>query len=169
MKNKKSTTSSKKKTAKKKTDDKTKSVKDTTKKEQDTQTTNDQEQNTTQQTTQQNQNNSQQQTSTNTDQQNTTSNSGISYDENTLTGFLNKYGVSPVLYKTQHGMSTYDALKNTPDYMETFGEQQTESGMDRGFLNKDGSSNNQYSYDDEESDTTGDYDTGNYDYDNSGY
>lgn len=74
-----------------------------------------------------------------TQQQPSQQNNNISYDENTLTGFLNKYGMSPAAYKTQHsGMSAYDALKSTPDYLETFGEKQTESMMDRGIMDHDG-------------------------------
>ncbi|MFD1417930.1 hypothetical protein [Companilactobacillus keshanensis] len=65
--------------------------------------------------------------------------SGISYDENTLSGFVNKYGMSPAAYKMQNnGMSAYDALKSTPDSMETFGEQQSESQMDRGLMDHNG-------------------------------
>lgn len=71
----------------------------------------------------------QQQTQGNQSTQQQNSN-GISYDTNTLTGFLNTYGVSPVAYKVKNGMSPYDALKNTPDIMKTSGEMQTEYAMD---------------------------------------
>ncbi|GAJ25384.1 hypothetical protein JCM15457_247 [Liquorilactobacillus sucicola DSM 21376 = JCM 15457] len=65
--------------------------------------------------------------------------SSISYDEKTLTGFLNKYGMSPVAYKIQHqGMSEYDALKSTPDTMKMSGEIQTEYMMDQGYLDHNG-------------------------------
>lgn len=66
--------------------------------------------------------------SSSVDQESSTSenSSSISMDEHTLTGFLNKYGVSPVLYKTQHGMSEKDAYESTPDSMKTFGERQTQ-------------------------------------------
>jgi hypothetical protein len=47
-------------------------------------------------------------------------------DEHTLTGFLNKYGVSPVLYKIQHGMSEKEAFETTPDSMKSSGELQTQ-------------------------------------------
>ncbi|ADN99259.1 hypothetical protein [Lactiplantibacillus plantarum] len=50
----------------------------------------------------------------------------ISMDEHTLTGFLNKYGVSPVLYKIQHGMSEKEAFETTPDSMKSSGELQTQ-------------------------------------------
>lgn len=72
---------------------------------------------------------------------------GISYDENTLTGFVNKYGESPAAYKVEHeGMSTLQALQSTPDNMKTFGEKQTQQGMENGSLNPDGSASNQFGY-----------------------
>lgn len=67
------------------------------------------------------------------------SSSSASYDENTLTDFLNKYGMSPSAYKMEHqGMSEYDALKNTPDNMKDSGEIQTEHMMDQGYLDHNG-------------------------------
>lgn len=47
----------------------------------------------------------------------------ISTDETTLSGFINKYGMSPAMYKIQNeGMSEEDALRSTPDSMKTSGE-----------------------------------------------
>ena len=47
----------------------------------------------------------------------------ISTDETTLSGFINKYVMSPVMYKIQiEGMSEEDALRNTPDSMKSSGE-----------------------------------------------
>ena len=51
----------------------------------------------------------------------------INMDPNTLTGFVNKYGMSPALYKMEHdGMSEKQALESTPDTMKTSGEIQTQ-------------------------------------------
>lgn len=48
-----------------------------------------------------------------------------------LHDFINKYGVSPVLYKTQHfGMSDKEALDSTPDNMKTSGELQLQQQLD---------------------------------------
>lgn len=91
------------------------------------------------------QNQQQQQTQNDTSSQQQQS-SGISYDENTLTGFVNKYGESPAAYKVDHGMSPLQALQSTPDSMKTFGEMQTQTGMENGSLNPDGSPSNQYGY-----------------------
>lgn len=50
-------------------------------------------------------------------------NAEISTDETTLSGFVNKYGMSPAMYKIQNeGMSEEEALKSTPDSMKTSGE-----------------------------------------------
>ncbi|MGF2189580.1 hypothetical protein ACQUD0_04510 [Vagococcus fluvialis] len=50
-------------------------------------------------------------------------NDEISTDETTLSGFINKYGMSPAMYKIQYeGMSEEEALKSTPDSMKTSGE-----------------------------------------------
>lgn len=55
-------------------------------------------------------------------------------NEHTLTGFINKYGVSPALYKMQHeGMSKLKALQSTPDDMKTFGEKQTQYRLEHGL------------------------------------
>lgn len=63
----------------------------------------------------------------------------ISYNEKTLTGFLNKYGMSPTAYKVEHqGMTAYDALKSTPDTMKSSGEIQAEHLMDQGYLDHNG-------------------------------
>lgn len=52
-----------------------------------------------------------------------TNNEEISTDETTLSGFINKYGMSPAMYKIQNeGMSEEDALRSTPDSMKTSGE-----------------------------------------------
>ena len=60
--------------------------------------------------------------------------SSISMDENTLTGFLNKYGESPALYKMEHdGMSKLKALQSTPDDMKTSGEKQTQYRLEHGL------------------------------------
>lgn len=57
-------------------------------------------------------------------------NDEISTDETTLSGFINKYGMSPAMYKIQYeGMSEEEALKSTPDSMKTSGEIQL------GYLN----------------------------------
>lgn len=49
--------------------------------------------------------------------------------DGTLSDFVNKYGVTPVVYKVQHyGMSVDEALKSTPDELQTSGEIQTEAG-----------------------------------------
>ncbi|MYV04651.1 hypothetical protein [Furfurilactobacillus milii] len=69
----------------------------------------------------------------------TQSTSGISMDENTLTGFLNKYGESPAAYKIDHGMSVQQALNSTPDNMLSSGEIQDKAAMQQGYLNSDGS------------------------------
>ena len=43
----------------------------------------------------------------------------------TLTAFVNKYGMSPAAYKVQYqGMSEEQALRSTPDAMKTSGEMQ---------------------------------------------
>lgn len=72
--------------------------------------------------------------STNQESSSTNENSSsISMDEHTLTGFLNKYGVSPALYKMQHdGMSELQALQATPDSMKTSGEKQTQFNLEHG-------------------------------------
>jgi len=92
------------------------------------------------QTTDQSAANQQTQTNQSSQQsQPTQQSNGISYDENTLSGFVNKYGMSPAAYKMQNsGMSAYEALKSTPNYLETFGEQQSESQMDRGLMDHNG-------------------------------
>ena len=56
----------------------------------------------------------------------TTESSGISTDTNTLTGFINTYGMTPSAYKMKQGMSAEEALKAVPDTMKTSGEIQTE-------------------------------------------
>lgn len=94
---------------------------------------------TKQPTTNQQQNNQPTQQATQQQPNSNQQNSNISYNENTLTGFINKYGMSPAAYKMQNsGLSEYDALKSTPEYMETFGEKQTESMMDRGLMDHNG-------------------------------
>ncbi|EJF00804.1 hypothetical protein LM596_04100 [Liquorilactobacillus mali] len=78
--------------------------------------------------------------------------SSISYDENTLTGFLNKYGMSPVAYKIKYeGMSEYDALKSTSNDMKDSGEMQTEYMMDQGYLDHNGQPTNKTQQNSEES------------------
>lgn len=60
------------------------------------------------------------------------SSSSINFNEYTLTSFVKKYGESPVAYKQDHmGMSEKEALKSTPDELQTSGENQTEWMMDR--------------------------------------
>lgn len=50
-------------------------------------------------------------------------NGNISTDINTLTGFLNVYGMTPAAYKvTVEGMSEEEALRNTPKEMKTSAE-----------------------------------------------
>ncbi|MGR8824342.1 hypothetical protein [Leuconostoc mesenteroides] len=68
---------------------------------------------------------------TSSSQQNNTTasnaNSGnVSTDTNTLTGFINAYGMTPSAYKMKQGMSAEEALKSVPDTMKTSGEIQTE-------------------------------------------
>lgn len=48
--------------------------------------------------------------------------SSVNTDPNTLTGFINKYGESPVAYKIDHGMSEKAALASTPNSMKSSGE-----------------------------------------------
>ncbi len=56
------------------------------------------------------------------------SQSSANSEPTTLTGFLNKYGMSPAAYKMEHdGMTQEQALKATPDSMETSGEIQMEN------------------------------------------
>ena len=55
------------------------------------------------------------------------SSTDVSEDTNTLSGFINTYGVTPAVWLVQNkGMSPQDALAATPDNMETSGEIQTE-------------------------------------------
>lgn len=61
----------------------------------------------------------------NTNASNTDS-SDVSTDTNTLTGFINAYGMTPSAYKMKQGMSAEEALKSVPDTMKTSGEIQTE-------------------------------------------
>ncbi|MDN7145133.1 hypothetical protein QS460_04225 [Liquorilactobacillus mali] len=90
------------------------------------------------------------------------SSSPISYDENTLTGFLNKYGMSPVAYKIKYeGMSEYDALKSTPNDMKDSGEMQTEYMMDQGYLDHNGQPTNKTQQNAEESTESSSSDGGN--------
>ncbi|MGY3743671.1 hypothetical protein [Leuconostoc inhae] len=56
----------------------------------------------------------------------TTESSNISTDTNTLTGFINTYGMTPSAYKIKQGMTAEEALKSVPDTMKTSGEIQTE-------------------------------------------
>ncbi|MDT2827140.1 hypothetical protein P7H59_01590 [Enterococcus viikkiensis] len=58
-------------------------------------------------------------------QQNDDTTQDISIDTNTLTGFVNVYGMSPAAYKVQNGMSVEEALRSTPRHMKTSGEIQT--------------------------------------------
>lgn len=46
--------------------------------------------------------------------------------------FVNKYGVSPALWLHEHGLSTKQALEQTPDDMKTSGEKQTQFAMEQG-------------------------------------
>ncbi|WP_051456784.1 hypothetical protein [Brochothrix campestris] len=55
-----------------------------------------------------------------------TNEQGYSIDETTLTGFLNKYGMTPVSYKIQQGMSEDEAFRSTPRDMKMSGEIQYE-------------------------------------------
>lgn len=49
----------------------------------------------------------------------------VEEEPTTLTDFVNKYGMSPVAYKTQYyGMTQEEALRDTPDHMKTSGEMQ---------------------------------------------
>lgn len=57
---------------------------------------------------------------------NNTESSDVSTDTNTLTGFINAYGMTPSAYKMKQGMSADEALKSVPDTMKTSGEIQTE-------------------------------------------
>ena len=71
----------------------------------------------------------QQQASTQTSSEQTVSYSDLPPFDGTLSDFVNKYGVTPVVYKVQHyGMSVDEALQSTPDELQTSGEIQTEAG-----------------------------------------
>ena len=51
---------------------------------------------------------------------------------NSLSDFVNKYGVSPSLYLMQHNnMSSKQALESVPDNMKTSGELQTQHNMEQ--------------------------------------
>lgn len=50
----------------------------------------------------------------------------------TLTEFVNKYGMSPAAYKMQYeGMSELEALQSTPDNMKTSGEIQLQHQLEQ--------------------------------------
>lgn len=67
--------------------------------------------------------------SSNSSQESSNSNNELPPFDGTLTDFVNKYGVTPVVYKVQHfGMSPKEALESTPDELQTSGEIQTEAG-----------------------------------------
>lgn len=119
-----------KKHSKTKVADKKKKRENNNNKQQASEQTNDQ-----QSATSQNQQQYQPQNNQTTQQQDP---NGISYDTNTLTGFLNTFGMSPVAYKIKNGMSAYNALKSTPDIMKTSGEMQTEYAMDQGYVDHNG-------------------------------
>lgn len=71
----------------------------------------------------------QQQASEQTSSEQTVSYGDLPPFDGTLSDFVNKYGVTPVVYKVQHyGMSVDEALKSTPDKLQTSGETQTEAG-----------------------------------------
>lgn len=57
---------------------------------------------------------------------NNTKSGNVSTDINTLTGFINTYGMTPSAYKMKQGISAAEALKSVPDTMKTSGEIQTE-------------------------------------------
>lgn len=48
--------------------------------------------------------------------------------------FVNRYGVSPALWKMQHGMNAKDALMSTPEEMRTTGENQDVTGIQQGYV-----------------------------------
>lgn len=82
-----------------------------------------------QQQAQQDSSQPQQQTSEQTSSEQTVSYGELPPFDGTLSDFVNKYGVTPVVYKVQHyGMSVDEALKSTPDELQTSGEIQTEAG-----------------------------------------
>lgn len=67
--------------------------------------------------------------SSNSSQESSNSNNELPPFDGTLTDFVNKYGVTPAVYKVQHfGMSPKEALESTPDDLQTSGEIQTEAG-----------------------------------------
>lgn len=71
----------------------------------------------------------QQQASTQASSEQTVSYGDLPPFDGTLSDFVNKYGVTPVVYKVQHfGMSPKEALESTPDELQTSGEIQTEAG-----------------------------------------
>lgn len=71
----------------------------------------------------------QQQASEQTSSEQTVSYGDLPPFDGTLSDFVNKYGVTPAVYKVQHyGMSVDEALKSTPDELQTSGEIQTEAG-----------------------------------------
>ena len=82
--------------------------------------------------TQQTATNSKQNNSSQTNQsQNTQSQSQLP-PSNSLSDFVNKYGVSPSLYLMQHSnMSSKQALELVPDNMKTSGELQTQHNMEQ--------------------------------------
>lgn len=53
---------------------------------------------------------------------------------NNLSDFVNRYGVSPALWKMQHGMSAKDALLSTPENMRSSGENQDVTGIQQGYI-----------------------------------
>lgn len=56
----------------------------------------------------------------------------VQSEPQTLTEFVNKYGMSPAAYKMQYeGMSELQALQSTPDGMKTSGEIQLQHQLEQ--------------------------------------
>lgn len=70
---------------------------------------------------------------TDTQQQSGTQQNNQDAQPQNLTEFVNKYGMSPALYKMKHdGMSQLQALESTPDNMKTSGEIQLQHQLEQG-------------------------------------
>lgn len=70
------------------------------------------------------QQNQQQQAQASNGQQQASQNNGQLPPASDIHDFVNRYGVSPALWKMQHGMNAKDALMSTPEDMRTSGENQ---------------------------------------------
>ena len=80
------------------------------------------------------QQNQQQQTQTSNGQQQASQSSNGLSPASDIHDFVNRYGVSPALWKMQHGMNAKDALMSTPEDMRTTGENQDVTGIQQGYI-----------------------------------